>query len=454
MSSKPADADALMGTTNEKCDDLTFPTTLEGFGYTFNTEGRIEDIETGKPFQFVVREDDRQFNQARYEALGKVVDETIFQLLETDCGLRKIEIPFDKDEEEPGSFFFASEDCTENKEKLLVIIHGSGVVRAGQWSRRLIINNNLEQGSQIPYIKKAQELGYAVLVTNGNHNAVEIDRWTRRRIRGSSSPEEHMEYVWRHFLSKCPAKFIDVMAHSYGGVVTVSWLSQYENAREKVRKIAFTDSVHSISLEIADAETRTWFEQRAINWVSSNEYVGKFVRKYRGDIFCVSAGTITHEETSWKSFAQIFAFFESAEGVSDDVIASLQKDEESEEMTSEEDEGEEQEEERKGQEKEKVDEEKEKVDEDLVDSPQKDEKNEEMIRDEEKEKETEKDNDEKQENDAEKTDGKEKTINDTQNEKEAAGETEENTNVDDNEEEKEKQPEKESPKLAHESTAL
>ena len=74
-------------------------------------------------------------------------------------------------------------------------------------------------------------------------------------------------------------------------------------------------------------------------------------------------GTITHEETSWKSFAQIFAFFESAEGVSDDVIASLQKDEESEEMTSEEDEGEEQEEERKGQEKEKVDEEKEKVDE-------------------------------------------------------------------------------------------
>ena len=73
-------------------------------------------------------------------------------------------------------------------------------------------------------------------------------------------------------------------------------------------------------------------------------------------------GTITHEETSWKSFAQIFAFFESAEGVSD-VIASLQKDEESEEMTSEEDEGEEQEEERKGQEKEKVDEEKEKVDE-------------------------------------------------------------------------------------------
>ena len=87
-----------------------------------------------------------------------------------------------------------------------------------------------------------------------------------------------MEYVWRHFLSQCPAKFIDVIAHSYGGVVTVSWvtyfsndkflpddicaqLSQHEIAREKVRKIAFTDSVHSISLEMADEKTQTWFEQ-------------------------------------------------------------------------------------------------------------------------------------------------------------------------------------------------
>ncbi|XP_065835126.1 cotranscriptional regulator ARB2A-like [Oscarella lobularis] len=310
-----------MGAINDKYNDLTFPKTLEGFGYKFNTEGRIEDIETGQPFQFVVRENDQQYNQARYGALGKIVDETIFRLLENDCGLKKIDIPFNK-----GSFFFASEDCRTNGKKLLVIIHGSGVVRAGQWSRRLIINNSLDEGSQIPYIKKALDLGYAVLVTNGNHNAVEIDRRSSRGIRGSSTPEKHMEYVWRHFLSQCPAKFIDVIAHSYGGVVTVSWLSQHEIAREKVRKIAFTDSVHSISLEMADEKTQTWFEQHAINWVSSNEYVGKFVRKYRGDVYCVSAGTITHAETPWKSFAQIFEFFESGERIVD-FVSGLQKDE-------------------------------------------------------------------------------------------------------------------------------
>lgn len=37
---------------------------------------------------------------------------------------------------EQKTFIFASKDIFENKEKLLVLIHGSGVVRAGQWARR------------------------------------------------------------------------------------------------------------------------------------------------------------------------------------------------------------------------------------------------------------------------------------------------------------------------------
>ena len=67
------------------------------------------------------------------------------------------------------TFVFASEDALEN-EKLIVLIHGSGVVRAGQWARRLIINDNLNSGTQIPYVKKARELGYGVIVLNTNDN--------------------------------------------------------------------------------------------------------------------------------------------------------------------------------------------------------------------------------------------------------------------------------------------
>lgn len=61
-------------------------------------------------------------------------------------------------ETEPKSFIFMSEDALVNPDKLLVLIHGNGVVRAGQWARRLIINEDLDSGTQIPYIKRAIEV--------------------------------------------------------------------------------------------------------------------------------------------------------------------------------------------------------------------------------------------------------------------------------------------------------
>lgn len=52
-----------------------------------------------------------------------------------------------------------SEDALTNPEKIMVLIQGSGVVRAGQWARRLIINEDLNSGTQIPFINRAKEVG-------------------------------------------------------------------------------------------------------------------------------------------------------------------------------------------------------------------------------------------------------------------------------------------------------
>ena len=46
-------------------------------------------------------------------------------------------IQVDAQENDPTSFVFQSEDAP-TKEKLMVLIHGTGVVRAGQWARRLL----------------------------------------------------------------------------------------------------------------------------------------------------------------------------------------------------------------------------------------------------------------------------------------------------------------------------
>ena len=63
----------------------------------------------------------------------------VYGLLETRTKLNK---QFLKCKDEEGdsnkleSFVFVSDDIMTNAEKAMIIIHGSGVVRAGQWARR------------------------------------------------------------------------------------------------------------------------------------------------------------------------------------------------------------------------------------------------------------------------------------------------------------------------------
>ncbi|XP_054842274.1 cotranscriptional regulator FAM172A isoform X2 [Eublepharis macularius] len=314
---------------------LEFPDTLEGFEYAFNEKGQLRHIKSGEPFIFNYREDLHRWNQKRYEALGEV----------------------DTAESEPRSFIFMSEDAMTNPDKLMVLIHGSGVVRAGQWARRLIINEDLDSGTQIPYIKRAIEEGYGVIVLNPNENYIEVEKTkaqaqpssdssdepaekrerkdkiqkdTKKRrdfyekyrnpqkeketlqlyIRENGSPEEHAIYVWDHFIFRSAAESVFFVAHSYGGLAFVELMIQREaEVKNKVTAVALTDSVHNVWHQEAGKTIREWMRENCCNWVSSSEPVDTSVESMLPDCPRVSAGTERHELTSWKSFPSIFRFF-------------------------------------------------------------------------------------------------------------------------------------------------
>ena len=57
----------------------------------------------------------------------------------------------------------------EEADKLLLLIQGSGRVRVGVWGCALCINKNLDQGTMLPYIKRALQEGYASQ-TNRTHS--------------------------------------------------------------------------------------------------------------------------------------------------------------------------------------------------------------------------------------------------------------------------------------------
>uniref|UniRef100_A0AAZ3PL20 Arb2 domain-containing protein n=1 Tax=Oncorhynchus tshawytscha TaxID=74940 RepID=A0AAZ3PL20_ONCTS len=316
---------------------LNFPKTLEEFEYAFNEQGRLRHTTTGEAYAFNAREDLHRWNQKRYEALGEIITRYVYQLLETKCNLTKEIVPVDATAEEPRSFIYLSADAMSNPTKLLVLIQGCGVVRAGQWARRLIINQDLDSGTQIPFITRAQEEGYGVMVLNPNENHLEVerpakpaplpspeasdepaekrerkdDRESKKKrdfyekyrnpqkeseteqipIRENGSPEEHVLYVWDHFVSKAAARNVFVVAHSYGGLSLVELMIQREaQVKNRVCAVAMTDSIHNVWHQDANKSIQEWLQQHCRNWVSSPEPLDTPVEPMLSDCPRVSAG--------------------------------------------------------------------------------------------------------------------------------------------------------------------
>lgn len=98
----------------------------------------------------------------------QLITDCVYDLLE-EKGLHKIKVPLDA-EGDSGTFIFSTQKELKEPKKLLILIHGSGVVRAGQWARSLIINHSIDAGTQIPYIEEAKKQGFEVILTNTNDN--------------------------------------------------------------------------------------------------------------------------------------------------------------------------------------------------------------------------------------------------------------------------------------------
>ncbi|XP_038957827.1 cotranscriptional regulator ARB2A isoform X3 [Rattus norvegicus] len=274
-----------------------FPDTLEGFEYAFNEKGQLRHIKTGEPFVFNYREDLHRWNQKRYEALGEIITRYVYELLESDCNLKKISIPVDATESEPKSFIFMSEDALTNPQKLMVLIHGSGVVRAGQWARRLIINEDLDSGTQIPFIKRAVDEGYGVIVLNPNENYIEVEKQKMHKQSSSDGTDEpagkreRKDKVSketkkrRDFYEKYrnPQKEKEMMQ------LFIRMIQREADVKSKVTAVALTDSVHNVWHQEAGKSIREWMRENCCNWVSSSEPLDTSVESMLPDCPRVSA---------------------------------------------------------------------------------------------------------------------------------------------------------------------
>ncbi|XP_073442284.1 putative protein ARB2BP [Dendrobates tinctorius] len=317
---------------------LQVPSSLEDLQFSFNEHGELRHLVTKEPFVYNYYKNEHERNHKRYKMLGNMITLHVYELLEKQLNFDRITIPIEASDEEPKSFFFMSREPLSKQKNLFVLLQDRGVIRAGQWSQKVIVHHSLDRGTQIPYITSALRDNSSVIVLNPNDNFVEMKEETQALVkkeddaicvetrdtcnvstdrkfafdkRCCSSPEEHTSYVWDHFISKSAATNVSFIAHGYGGLVFLDLLcKKSQEVMSKVTAVAFIDSRHHAQHQTrTDPEIWTWIRSHCRSWVLSAKVLDRptgSVRKL--DCLKVSAGTEKSDLAPSYALQSIFRF--------------------------------------------------------------------------------------------------------------------------------------------------
>ncbi|KAE8880648.1 hypothetical protein PF003_g35342 [Phytophthora fragariae] len=196
--------------------------------------------------------------------------------------------------------FYSSMAYTSAK-KIILFLSDSGPL--GLWkqdpeNKKLTIDH---KWSMTPYFSRAQEEGYGIVVCNPfSNSAVVYEAGGFERevpIPNSTTPTEHILFVWDQFITKCKGQ-VSIIAYARGGALVKSILETYElSAREKIHRIALIESKH----EIDQNESPGILEllgRRSINWEASYEPLGAQIvdSQARVNCVCLSLGFMPSQE--------------------------------------------------------------------------------------------------------------------------------------------------------------
>lgn len=211
-----------------------------------------------------------------------------------------------------GGLVLRSTDAATNAKGLLVLITGTGSVRAGVWGRGLLVALSAEHGCCLPMLRRARERGWAAVAFDPNGGDAAGD---------GEKGFHHCVDAWHATVDAAAAARVFVVAHSLGGACLVECLDRAApQSLRRIAAVAFTDSVHYVSgdhLQLRSgrigAEALAVLRDRAVAWVADPAGALDVVQyEFNADkgCRCVFAGTADHAATNAAAEASIFAHFD------------------------------------------------------------------------------------------------------------------------------------------------
>ncbi|CAG8455956.1 8907_t:CDS:10 [Ambispora gerdemannii] len=140
-----------------------FPDNLYDTGYMIDESGQLCYL-CGKPYNF--HDGLRRESIQLYDHLVDLLTKHVCEAFVNTHGLKEILIPFGATQEGVHSRIFVSPDIFEN-EKMTVFVPCTGYP-VGVWSRRVMVDHSVPEGSMLKYTKDALDLGFSLIITNPN----------------------------------------------------------------------------------------------------------------------------------------------------------------------------------------------------------------------------------------------------------------------------------------------
>ena len=221
--------------------------------------------------------------------------------MENVCGLKEVRVPeirsqeaqafmkkfeFNEEQKEKASVVFGKvpvfmspefywpddEQRKKNASKIgVILVQGTGQVRAGIWTRQVCLEGGFTLGSMMPQVDWAVQSGYPVLVMNPNYN---IDPSTKKRVPFNENMGKHAVHIWRNYVEPSGFEKLLVIAHSAGGGCVTDIITTFpETFFNQVKQLAYTDSwvIESDSLSAAQ---QAFMQMNAVHYVTSDEPLG------------------------------------------------------------------------------------------------------------------------------------------------------------------------------------
>ncbi|KAG0176101.1 hypothetical protein DFQ29_006538, partial [Apophysomyces sp. BC1021] len=208
------------------------------------------------PYEFEVIPKDRPYNEARYQKFIDLVGDLVEERLQKDLHFQKVIVPVtaDPSKNEPHSYIYMTPGALTTTDKLMILFPGHNN-RVGQWSKRVMCDENIESGSMIGVSRTLQAQGYEVIILNSNGNF-----WVDNK----------------------PSDTLPLSSYTQYDIVPVDFV------KARVRAVAMANSAHTIDL-IEGANKRTWIIDNVVNWSVGEQAKGEIVNDRRFGCTCLSA---------------------------------------------------------------------------------------------------------------------------------------------------------------------